>query len=74
MLQRTELNRLKIINILMFKYFSDDNPYCDPPDVFDLFQFYNTYFFENTLEACQLKWSKRMTLCAGKILQYRRYM
>lgn len=46
-------------------YFSDDNPYADPPDIFDLFQFYNSYFFENVLHSTVVKWSKRMTLCAG---------
>jgi len=34
-------------------------------DVFDLFAFYNEYFFDRRLEKCTLKWSKRMTLCAG---------
>ncbi|CAD8170938.1 unnamed protein product [Paramecium octaurelia] len=48
-----------------YKYFSDDNPYCDPPDVFELFQFYNQYFFEGILVTCTVKWSTRMTLCAG---------
>jgi len=37
-----------------------------PPDVYDLFAFYNKTFFDNVLEACEIKWSKRMTLCAGQ--------
>ena len=36
-----------------------------PPDVYELFSFYNRTFFSNILDACELKWSKRMTLCAG---------
>jgi predicted SprT family Zn-dependent metalloprotease len=34
-------------------------------DVFDLFSFYNSYFFHGRLDKCVVKWSKRMTLCAG---------
>lgn len=35
------------------------------PDVFVLFQKYNILFFDSKLSGCELKWSKRMTLCAG---------
>ena len=35
------------------------------PDVFMLFQKYNVLFFDGKLSGCELKWSKRMTLCAG---------
>ena len=37
----------------------------DFPDVYDLLQVYNQCFFEGRLSAVELKWSKRMTLCAG---------
>lgn len=51
----------------MEQYFHDpsDNPSKPPPDVYDLFSYYNKSFFRNVLEACELKWSKRMTSCAG---------
>lgn len=35
------------------------------PDIHTLFSFYNSAFFSNVLDACLLKWSDRMTLCAG---------
>ena len=35
------------------------------PDVFVLFQKYNILYFDSKLSGCELKWSKRMTLCAG---------
>ena len=34
-------------------------------DAIELFRFYNLYFFHNVLEASQVKWSARMTMCAG---------
>jgi len=34
-------------------------------DAYDLFRFFNIYFFHNILEASEVKWSSRMTLCAG---------
>ena len=34
-------------------------------DVHDLFQYYNNYFFSGLLEKCSVRWTKRMTLCAG---------
>ena len=38
----------------------------DPtPDIFVLFQHFNALFFGGALDAVELKWSKRMTLCAG---------
>ena len=46
-------------------YFYDDNPYSNPPDIFDLFRFYNQFFFQEKLTASIVKWSNRMTLCAG---------
>ena len=51
----------------MEQYFHDpaDNPSTPPPDVYELFSYYNKSFFNNVLEACELKWSKRMTSCAG---------
>ncbi|CEG47873.1 Uncharacterized conserved protein [Plasmopara halstedii] len=40
--------------------------YLDPnPDLHSLFQEYNCLFFEGRLAGCEVKWSKRMTLCAG---------
>ena len=60
-------NVLKLV--LMEKYFyeSEDDGVLikPPPDIYDLFAFYNKTFFFNALEACEVKWSKRMTLCAG---------
>ena len=46
-------------------YFS--NPYDQDQlyDIYDLFQFYSKRFFLNKLNNCELKWSTRMTLCAG---------
>ncbi|OQS03606.1 hypothetical protein THRCLA_04072 [Thraustotheca clavata] len=38
----------------------------DPtPDIWTLFQEYNLLFFDELLSGCEVKWSKRMTLCAG---------
>lgn len=34
-------------------------------DAYDMFRFFNIYFFHNILEASEVKWSARMTLCAG---------
>lgn len=34
-------------------------------DAYDMFRFFNIYFFHNVLEASEVKWSSRMTLCAG---------
>lgn len=45
-------------------YFYNDNP-TETYDAYDLFRFFNTYFFNNILDASQVKWSTRMTLCAG---------
>ncbi|CAH0522402.1 unnamed protein product [Peronospora belbahrii] len=43
-----------------------ENEYLDPtPDLHSLFLEYNRLFFENRLAGCEVKWSKRMTLCAG---------
>ncbi|KAE9048185.1 hypothetical protein PR003_g783 [Phytophthora rubi] len=43
-----------------------ENEYLDPnPDLHSLFQEYNRMFFEGRLAGCEVKWSKRMTLCAG---------
>jgi hypothetical protein len=46
-------------------YFYEDNPISELPDIHHLFQFYNEFFFEKMMESSTLKWSKRMTLCAG---------
>lgn len=37
----------------------------DFPDIYDLLQLYDHCFFESLLGGIELKWSKRMTLCAG---------
>ncbi|OWZ05509.1 hypothetical protein PHMEG_00022394 [Phytophthora megakarya] len=43
-----------------------ENEYLDPnPDLHSLFLEYNRMFFEGRLAGCEVKWSKRMTLCAG---------
>jgi predicted SprT family Zn-dependent metalloprotease len=34
-------------------------------DVHEMFRFYDFYFFNNLLVASEVKWSSRMTLCAG---------
>eukprot|EP01084_Bolivina_argentea_P127678 225772_1 len=35
------------------------------PDIYNLFFKYNYLYFDNSLSGCEVKWSKRMTLCAG---------
>ncbi|KAG7400650.1 hypothetical protein PHYBOEH_004917 [Phytophthora boehmeriae] len=41
-----------------------ENEYLDPnPDIHTLFHEYNKLFFEEKLAGCEVKWSKRMTLC-----------
>ena len=35
------------------------------PDLHNLFLKYNYLYFDNKLSQCEVKWSKRMTLCAG---------
>ena len=47
------------------KMFYDDDPYADPVNVHDLFVYYNHYFFKDKLVTTFVKWSSRMTLCAG---------
>ncbi|KAL4130444.1 hypothetical protein PRIC2_006441 [Phytophthora ramorum] len=43
-----------------------ENEYLDPnPDLHALFLEYNGMFFEGRLAGCEVKWSRRMTLCAG---------
>ncbi|CEO94457.1 unnamed protein product (mitochondrion) [Plasmodiophora brassicae] len=38
----------------------------DPtPDIYDLFHAFNLQFFDGALSGVELKWSARMTLCAG---------
>ncbi|CAI5738453.1 unnamed protein product [Hyaloperonospora brassicae] len=45
---------------------ASENEYLDPtPDLHSLFLEYNRLFFEGRLSGCEVKWSKRMTLCAG---------
>ena len=34
-------------------------------DIHQLFLYYNMAFFNGTLDAVMLEWSKKMTLCAG---------
>lgn len=46
-------------------YFRNDQEIQTIPDVFELFQFYNDYFYDGFLGGVELKWSERMTLCAG---------
>ena len=43
---------------------SDDTNSTNP-DIFNLFLKYNYLYFDNKLSGCEVKWSKRMTLCAG---------
>ncbi|CAK4840730.1 unnamed protein product, partial [Aphanomyces euteiches] len=38
----------------------------DPtPDIWSLFLEYDQLFFDGTLGGCEVKWSRKMTLCAG---------
>jgi len=55
---RRYIDQQSVINL------SDDLTAVNP-DVFMLFQKYNILFFDGKLSGCELKWSKRMTLCAG---------
>ncbi|KAG6960854.1 hypothetical protein JG687_00008010 [Phytophthora cactorum] len=53
---------------LLLRGFNDEMPHCFPvpdpnPDLHSLFQEYNRMFFEGRLAGCEVKWSKRMTLC-----------
>ena len=48
----------------MNKYFWSQEEY-DILDIYDMFSFYNNYFFEGELEKCFVGWSERMTSCAG---------
>lgn len=36
-----------------------------PPDLHTLFQYYDDVHFESKLKCVEVKWSRRMTLCAG---------
>lgn len=36
-----------------------------PPDLHALFAYYNDTYFRGALSAVEVRWSKRMTLCAG---------
>lgn len=42
------------------------------PDIHTLFRLYNQQYFEGMLDACELEWSQRMTLCAGICYSKRR--
>ncbi|KDO21077.1 hypothetical protein SPRG_13784 [Saprolegnia parasitica CBS 223.65] len=45
---------------------ADEFEVIDPnPDIWALFLEYNALFFDDLLNGCEIKWSKRMTLCAG---------
>ncbi|ETV99978.1 hypothetical protein H310_07429 [Aphanomyces invadans] len=45
---------------------AEEYEYLDPtPDVRSLFQEYDALFFDGLLQGCEIKWSPRMTLCAG---------
>ncbi|ETV70525.1 hypothetical protein H257_13915 [Aphanomyces astaci] len=45
---------------------AEEYEYLDPtPDVWSLFMEYDTLFFDGHLRGCEIKWSPRMTLCAG---------
>ncbi len=48
-----------------YYFYSEEDSSSEPPDIYELFRYYNALFFQNELEACEVKWSKRMTLCAG---------
>lgn len=42
-----------------------EEDFADFPNIYDLLQIYDHSFFEERLGSVELKWSKRMTLCAG---------
>ncbi|KAH9089743.1 hypothetical protein LEN26_019102 [Aphanomyces euteiches] len=45
---------------------ADEYEYLDPtPDIWSLFLEYDQLFFDGTLGGCEVKWSRKMTLCAG---------
>ena len=46
-------------------YYKNKNDQNEIYDIYDLFWNYDKAFFNNQLQNCELKWSKKMTLCAG---------
>lgn len=46
------------------KYFRSDDEH-EIIDIHEMFLYYNTFFFQDTLEKCYVEWSQKMTLCAG---------
>ncbi|TMW58509.1 hypothetical protein Poli38472_010068 [Pythium oligandrum] len=50
----------------VFDLLASEHELLDPnPDIHALFLEYNVIFFDGKLAGCEVKWSKRMTLCAG---------
>ena len=49
----------------------DENSEISSFDIYTYFQIYNEIFFENLLGAVTLKWSKKMTSCAGVFSIYK---
>lgn len=46
-------------------YFHVSDPDTAIYDVHELFQFYNSFFFHGVLDKCVVRWTKKMTMCAG---------
>lgn len=47
-------------------FFWQPEPDDDVYDVHELFSFYNEIFFKGVLtNSCEIRWTRRMTLCAG---------
>lgn len=42
-----------------------NNDEMEVPDIYTLFQFYDVQFFHSMLKSVEVRWSTRMTLCAG---------
>ena len=53
------------LDLVPEKYFANPDDHEGVLDVYELFRFYNPFFFYGKLDACFVRWSKRMTLCAG---------
>ena len=49
---------------MLNKYFKTEDEH-EVVDIYEFFNYYNTFFFEGRLERCYVEWSQRMTLCAG---------
>jgi hypothetical protein len=62
-------NKTQLNNTIFFENDKQDildEELLDPtPNIYDLFIYFNKKYFQSTLNSVEIKWSKRMTLCAG---------